>query len=122
MRAGKVMLIALLLVLALPLAVLAADDPNERKEPIKGNGHIITVRFDLGTQGMGVAQCGICSTAAGCKSVWCQVGTSLSCKATPAPGWKFIHWTANGNFAGDKSTINFCRKGADLKAHFEKAK
>jgi hypothetical protein len=120
MRAKKVWVLAMVLVLALPLIALAADDPNEKKEAVKGGGHVITVRFDLGTEGMGIAKCGTCSTAGGCKSVWCRVGKALYCKATPAPGWKFAHWTANDNFASDKPTIKFCRKGAVLKAHFEK--
>jgi hypothetical protein len=122
MHLSKALVLAVVLLLALPLAVLASDDPNERKEKIKGNGIIITVRFDLGTEGMGVAKCGTCSTAGGCKSVWCRVGKAMPCRATPAKGWKFAHWTANGNYAGDKPSINFCRKGADLKAHFEQAK
>lgn len=114
-------MLALVLVLALPLAALAAD-PNEKKETDDKGRHVIIVRYDLGTSGMGVARCGSCSTAAGCKSVWCQVGKTTTCKATPAPGWKFVYWSANGNFAGDKPTKKFCRKGASLKAHFEKAK
>lgn len=122
MRGSKALILAMALVLALPLAVLAADGPNEKIKSDGSGGHIIWVRYDLGTTGMGVAQCGTCSTAAGCKSVWCQVGKLMSCRATAAEGWRFTYWSANGNFAGDKPSMNFCRKGADLKAHFEKAK
>ncbi len=122
MRISRAMAWALVLLLALPLVALAADDPNEKQESDGKGGRIIFVRFSLGTAGMGIAQCGTCSTAAGCKSAWCKVGTSLSCRATPASSWKFTHWTANGNFAGDKPQIGFCRKGADLKAHFKEAK
>jgi len=108
--------------LALPLAAMAGDDPNEKQETDKGGARFIIVRFMVGTEGMGVVQCGDCNTAGGCQSVWCQVGKVFTCKAMPAPGWKFTHWTANGNFAGDKPTKMFCRKGAELMAHFEKAK
>lgn len=122
MRVSKVLVLAMVLLFALPLAALAAGDANEKKEPDGKGGHIIFVRYSLGTTGMGVAQCGTCSTAGGCKSVWCQVGKPMPCKATPAKGYKFTHWSANGNFAGDKPTKSFCRKGADLKAHFKEAK
>jgi len=122
MRFFKLAVLGAVLLLALPLAALAGDDPFEKKEADKAGGHVIFVRFLLGTEGMGIAQCGSCNTAAGCKSAWCQAGSALSCKATPAAGWKFTHWSANGNFAGDKPQISFCRKGADLKAHFSQAK
>jgi hypothetical protein len=122
MQVGRMAVWTLVLLLALPLMALAADDYNEKTQPDGKGGHVIFVRYTLGTAGMGIAQCGTCNTAAGCKSVWCRVGPSVSCRATPAKGWKFTYWSANGNFAGDKPSIRFCRKGADLRAQFEKGK
>lgn len=122
MRVSKILMLATVLALALPLAALADDDPNEKTQPDGSGGHIIILRYDLGTTGMGVAQCGTCITAAGCRAVWCQVGKTMPCRATPAKGWRFVYWSANGNFAGDKPSKNFCRKGADLKAHFERGR
>jgi hypothetical protein len=122
MRAKKVWVLAMVLVLALPLIALAADDPKEKKEAVKGGDHRGTVSFTLGTEGMGIARCGNCSTDKGCTVVWCKVGTTVSCSARPAAGWKFSHWTANGNFAGKKHAISFCHKGSTLIAHFTAAK
>lgn len=76
------------------------------------------IRFTIGTHGLGTVQCGSCSTATGCEGVWIKAGTSIACKATPAPNYKFLHWTANGNFAGDKPVIHFGQKGATLQGHF----
>jgi hypothetical protein len=120
MRAGKVMLIALVLILALPFAASASDDPNERKEKIKGNGIIITVRFFVGTVGMGMVQCGTCHTAGGCKSLWCDINKPVTCRAKPRKGWKFSHWTTDDKKSGDKPHHRICRKGVTLKAHFVK--
>lgn len=76
------------------------------------------IRFTIGTHGLGTVQCGSCSTATGCEGVWIKAGTSIACQATPAPNYKFLHWTANGNFAGDKPVIHFGQKGATLQGHF----
>ena len=120
MRLSKVTLTALVLILALPLAALAADDPNERKEVIKGNGIIITVRFFVGTVGMGMVQCGTCHTAGGCTSLWCDIEKPVTCHAKPRKGWKFTHWTTDDKESGKKTYHRICRKGVTLKAHFVK--
>lgn len=69
---------------------------------------------------MGIVKCGTCSTAAGCESLWIDAGTSIQCTATPAPGNKFLNWTANGNYTSDKPSIKFGTKGAKLVGHFGK--
>lgn len=76
------------------------------------------VRFFIGTDGMGVVKCNGCSTAGGCTSLWISGGSSASCKASPAPGNKFLYWTASGNYAGENPSIRFGKKGAILKGHF----
>ena len=123
MRVGSlVRWVVLLLALALPLAAWAGGDPDQKKELVKGGGYVIVVRFKLGTEGMGVIWCGSCNTAAGCQHAWCRVGQPLACKATPAAGWKFTHWTADGNFVGTEPYRHFCSKGAHLVAHFTRTK
>ena len=78
----------------------------------------IWIRFFIGTEGMGIVKCNGCSTADGCNSLWISAGTYASCQATPASDYKFSYWTANGNYAGDKPSINFGKRGATLKGHF----
>ena len=78
----------------------------------------IWIRFFIGTEGMGIVKCDGCSTAAGCNSLWIPLGSPASCQASPASAYKFSHWTANGNYAGDQPTIRFGKRGATLKGHF----
>ncbi|MCP4577014.1 MAG: hypothetical protein GY846_12100 [Deltaproteobacteria bacterium] len=78
----------------------------------------IWIRFFIGTEGMGIVKCDGCSTAEGCSSLWIPAGSTASCQATPASAYKFSHWTANGNYAGDNPTIRFGKRGATLKGHF----
>ncbi len=117
--ARKMVLVLALVAVALCLAGAAwaaqGGDPDEKPGQ---EGRPAWVRFFIGTEGMGVVQCNTCSTAGGCESLWIEVGYPAHCKATPAAGYKFLHWTANGNFAGDKPEKKFGSKGAKLVGHF----
>lgn len=76
------------------------------------------IRFYIGTDGMGFVNCDGCSTAVGCNSLWILAGSLASCQAYPASAHKFLYWTVNGNYAGDKPMMRFGTKGAILKGHF----
>lgn len=116
----------LILILALVVSVLclvgaawAADNPGADPNEKPGEqGRPAWVRFFIGTDGMGVVNCNTCYTSGGCESLWIQVGYPASCHAKPAPGYKFSHWTSNGNFTSNKPNITFGGKGAKLVGHF----
>jgi hypothetical protein len=91
---------------------------NEDADEMNEQG-VITIRFTIGAQGMGFVKCGNCSTAAGCTNVWIGAGTKIKCIATSASTSTFTHWTANGNYAGDKPEILFGNRGATLIGHFQ---
>jgi len=116
MKRFMIAAVAVLATVALLAPAVMADENEKPGE----EGRPVWVRFFIGAQGMGVVQCNSCSTAAGCNALWISLGSPASCKATPAPGHKFTHWTANGQYAGTDNPRRFGKKGATLKGVFDK--
>jgi hypothetical protein len=85
-----------------------------------GNGPIMSVRIFLEAQGFGSFKGQGFDTAKGDSTAWVLAAQPLSLLATPASGWRFSHWTLNGNFAGDKPSISLTAKiGMKIKAFFQ---
>ena len=96
-RLGSILSFALIISLAVAGTCLA-EDKNTRTDR---NG-VISVRIFISVQGMGSIPVGSCQTQNGCASAWVKAGQELPCYASPAQGWKFSHWLANGNYGSDQ--------------------
>jgi len=82
-------------------------------------GGVIAVRIYFEVEGFGSFRAGPYNTAQGHTNAWVKPGMGLALSASAASGWKFSHWTLNGNFAGTNSKSSAtARIGLRIKAHF----
>lgn len=109
-------IIALLLLLGLTPA-WAGDDPKPDSQA-GGSERPVWIRFSIGADGMGVVNCNTCYTSSGCEVIQVKQGEFVACHAKPAPGYKFTHWTVNGNYHDNKPDTSFGTMGARLVGHF----
>lgn len=117
----KLILILSLIISALCLAgaAWAADNPGADPNEKPGEqGRPAWVRFFIGTEGMGVATGRVAHLDPQALAAAGGVAGVAIDHAKPAPGYKFSHWTSNGNFTSNKPDITFGAKGAKLVGHF----
>lgn len=82
-------------------------------------GGVIAIRIYFEVEGFGSFIAGPYNTAQGHTNAWVGPGMALSLSASAASGWKFSHWTLNGNFAGtNPQSSATARMGLKIKAHF----
>lgn len=80
---------------------------------------IILAKVYFRVNGLGSFTANSYNTASGAQIGIFEAGSGISLKAVPAPGWKFSHWTLNGNYAGcSPSSCATARIGLEIRAHF----
>lgn len=80
---------------------------------------IITVRVFFEVEGFGSFTAGPFNTATGAISGWFGAGETIPLQATAAAGWKFSHWTFNGQFGGTQAKWSTdARIGKKIRAIF----
>lgn len=93
---------------------------SQEQRVAAGSG-ILVVKVFLEVEGDGSFTAGRIDTLDGLTSAWVPEGMTLSLKATPAPGWRFSHWTFDDLFGGSspKSFVS-SRPNLKVKAVFVK--
>lgn len=107
--------IAALIIAALLMIGGAQIASAQRFDPAR----VIIAKEFLRVNGFGSFTANSYNTASGAQAGWFEAGSGISLNAVPAPGWKFSHWTFNGNYAGcSPSACATARIGLEIRAHF----